>query len=63
MMTESERITALRRQNEVQPEGVDSWGFPVGQFARELDYLRRANASVYGAAKVSREDDKRTSRR
>ena len=50
MMTESERITALRRQNEVQPEGVDSWGFPVGQFARELDYLRRANASVYGAA-------------
>ena len=51
MMTESERITALRRQNEVQPEGVDSWGFPVGQFARELDYLRRTNASVYGATK------------
>ena len=49
-MTE-DRIETLRRLNECQPEGVDSWGFPVGQFALELDYLRRTNASVYGATK------------
>ena len=62
-MAEPERIIALRRANESQPCGVDSWGFPVGQFARELEELRRANAAVYAAAKGERGETRRAVRR
>ena len=62
-MAEPERITTLRRLNESQPEGKDSFGFPVGQFARELDELRRANADIYELRKKVRGDIKRAVRR
>ncbi len=62
-MTESDRIIALRRANESQPFGVDSFGFPVGQFARELEELLRANAAVYAAARMSSSAVKRTVRK
>lgn len=51
-MAEPERVITLRRLNESQPEGRDSFGFPVGQFARELADLRRNNAEVYASAKT-----------
>ena len=62
-MSEPERIRTLRRLNESQPCGMDSWGFPVGQFARELDELRRANADIYELRKKVRGDIKRAVRR
>ena len=61
-MSEPERIRTLRRLNESQPCGMDSWGFPVGQFARELDQLRRANAVAY-AKRIPGNSAKRVVRR
>lgn len=62
-MDEPPRIIALRQANEIQPCGVDSYGFPVGQFARELDALRRANADLYALRRNVRRDIKRALRR
>ena len=62
-MAEPERVITLRRLNESQPEGRDSFGFPIGQFARELDELRRVNATVYAAARAIGGASKRAGRR
>ena len=50
-MKEPDRVTQLRAANRVQPEGVDSFGFPVGKFEQELEFCRQNNADVYAAAK------------
>ena len=49
--SEADRIAFLRKCNETQPEGIDSYGFPVGQFSRELALLVKTNAEVYAAAR------------